>query len=67
MNYQEMTAAITDADATLRLADVKSKAFAKLLVGRLRAVSGQWGGDEVLRELKRELTQFNASTGQWKS
>ncbi len=60
--FDEMRAAISNARATLNAADESAKTMAVLLKGRLRKVS-PW----VLADLKRELSEFNAHTKEWKS
>jgi len=67
MNYFDMQQAVRDAEKTLEQANRQMAALAKLMQGRLRTVSNDWQGKDILRELKRELSQFNASTGEWKS
>jgi len=68
MLLSEMENAIKEAEAVQARADLCAKKMAKLLVGRLRAVSrGRYYSDiDVLRNLKRELQGFNAVTGEWK-
>ena len=67
MKYQEMADAIRDAEETINQANRQMTSLAKLMKGRLRTVSNSWQGAETLKALKRELSQFNASTGEWKS
>ena len=62
MTSEEMAESIRDAEKTLRRADSEAQRMASLCVGRLRHV-GKW----TLQRLKRELSQFNAHTGEWKS
>lgn len=57
-----MESALNEAEATLRRADMCSDQMARLLKGRLRKVRG-YG---LLKELKAELKDYNAHTGQWK-
>ncbi len=64
MNFDEMHAAVKDAENTLRLADLHVSKMANLVAGRLR--SGDVSG-RVLAELKRELANYNIHTGKWKS
>lgn len=61
MLYQEMNAAIQDAEKTLRFADMAASSIAEMLVGRLRKVDTPY-----LDELKRELKNYNMQTGQWR-
>ena len=60
--FDEMRAAVEEAKDTLRAADGVADSLASLLCGRLRHVK-PW----LLRALKRELAEFNAATGEWKS
>lgn len=59
--FDQMHAAVSEAEATLRAADCFADKMARLLVGRLRQVS-PW----VLRALKKELAAYNAHTKEWK-
>ena len=63
MTFDESEQAINEANQTLRMADRMADKLAHLLINRLRKVSSSW----VLQELKRELKDFNAHTGYWKS
>jgi hypothetical protein len=67
MNYEDVTQAVEEAQRVNRAVDLQSRHIAKLIVGRLRTVGDTYQGYETLKELKRELTQFNAATGTWKS
>lgn len=60
--FDAMRAAVREAQDTLRAADEMARDMARLLRGRLRNVP-----PGLLRDLKRELTAFNAHTGDWKS
>jgi len=62
MNFNEMIESIEDAEHTLRCADALTNKIAKLLIGRLRKVTGY----NILRSLKRELKNYNAHSGEWK-
>ena len=57
-----MELAIADAEAQLRRSDMVASKLARLLRGRLRKCDSSI----VLSELKRELRDYNAHTGQWK-
>lgn len=61
MLIDDMRRAIGEADHTQRAADHCADAMARLLVGRLRHVSGY-----ILQKLKRELAGLDARNGQWK-
>jgi len=67
MNYREMTEAVESAKTTLRNADYATLKIAPMLVGKLRLLSQTRQGREALKALKRELTQYNASTEKWKN
>ena len=64
--WDEMRAAVQDANSTLRAADSVSLDMAIMLVGRLRRASRTWRGEEALVSLKRELRDFNMKTRSWK-
>ena len=66
--FDDVRAAIAEAEMQLRAADSAALSMAQLLVGRLRAVqrSGYYGGATALRQLKKELRGFDAVTGTWK-
>jgi len=53
---------MSEARAIMHTADMVAGDMAENLAGRLRHVS-----HSKLRRLKRELSQFNAHTGKWKS
>lgn len=59
--FDEMREAITDAEETLRAANSVAARMANLLIGRLRNAS-----TSTLRKLKRELRDFDSTTGAWK-
>lgn len=64
MTYQEVMEARRQALYQLELADTAVKQAAALIAGRLRSSNvAPW----VLRELKRELKNFNMTTSEWKS
>lgn len=60
--FDQMRAAMAEAHQVQRAADQHAGEMARILKGRLRRVS-----PAVLADLKRELQQFNAHTGRWKS
>lgn len=62
MNFDEFDAAVTDARQTLIYADRTVKRLAGMMTGRLRTVDST----HILRQLKRELRDFDAVTGLWK-
>lgn len=61
MKLTDMENAIEEAETILRRADMTASKMARLLTGRLRKVN-TW----ILKDLKRELKDFNAHTGEWK-
>ena len=64
--FEDMVAAIEEAELTLRAADSVAENMAKMLVGRLRKASQFWHGAQAVADLKRELRDFNIQTHQWK-
>jgi len=60
--WDEMRAAIDEARDRLRAADNCASDMASILRGRLRRVNSTY----ELRELKRELRDFDMTTGEWK-
>lgn len=60
--YNTMQQAVSEARQTMDAADYIANSMADILQGRLRKVSRG-----KLRSLKKELTEFNAHTGEWKS
>lgn len=64
MNYDEMHQAIAQAEQTLRLADSQTEQLIHFTVGRLRKAKS-WRAVCNLKKLKKELSQFNATTGKW--
>lgn len=60
--FDEMRAAVSQAETTLRAADSVADSMARLLRGRLKSVPGY-----VLSDLKRELRDFNIHTKEWKA
>jgi hypothetical protein len=61
MTYDEMSAALKEAERTMNVADTVATWIARLLVGRLRKVSSE----STLVALKRELRDFDSRTGRW--
>lgn len=62
MKYQDMVDAVEDAKATLERADWIANKTVKMLEGRLQSVSPYF-----LKRIKRELRDFNITTGLWKN
>lgn len=58
----EMERAIADASATISNADTLATRMAGMIRRRLRHVPSY-----ILKDLKKELRDFNIHTGQWKS
>jgi hypothetical protein len=59
--FDEMRVALREAEATLEAANNVSRQMASMLQGRMR-----YADSEVLKRLKRELRNFNMTTGEWK-
>lgn len=59
--FDEMQRALQEAADVQRAADANANRMASLLRGRLRHV-----GRYQLKALKRELRDFNITTGEWK-
>lgn len=66
--FDEVRAAVSQAKEQLRAADDAALSMAQLLVGRLRHVQSgnQYRGADALRALKKELRDFDMTTGEWK-
>lgn len=62
MDFGEFNNAIADAESTIRRADRAVERLGSLMINRLRLLSVY-----TLRRLKRELQDFNSTTGEWKS
>lgn len=60
--WDEMRAAVLRSKDTLKAADSVAFDMASLLRGRLRHVSSKY----ILADLKRELRDFDITTGKWK-
>jgi hypothetical protein len=61
--FDEMRRAVAQAKSTLQAVRENSSVMADLLVGNLRDV--KWAS--TLRALKKELRDFDMTTGTWKS
>lgn len=59
--FDQMRAAVRDAEMTLNAADTVAGTMGSLLIGRLHNCQ-----PHVLKDLKRELRLFNANTGTWR-
>lgn len=68
MNKYAFSAHEKDAQQAVEAAEEHLKNIADTLVGRLRSVNRtkKWYTTDILRNLKRELKDFNAHTGEWK-
>lgn len=71
MKYNEMIKALDEARKTQELAKNQMTNMASLLCGNLRMVKGfsdyKWERDsKILAQLKRELRDYNISTGKWR-
>lgn len=62
MTYDEATQLLKVARASLEAADTIADGIANLLIGRLRKVRSGL----VLRALKKELANYDMTTGRWK-
>jgi hypothetical protein len=60
--WDEMRAAMDEAKTRMEVADRCATEMARMLRGRLRRVNST----HELRELKRELRDFDMTTGEWK-
>lgn len=63
ITWNEMTQAVADAQETIRIADSRVNKMAHMISGKLRSAEVT---PYALRELKRELKNFNMQTHQWK-
>lgn len=54
--------ALNEAESWMRALDNYANLMARLLSGRLRKVDA-----DILRKLKRELSQFDGNTRKWKT
>jgi hypothetical protein len=61
-SFDLMRQALSEASETMRAADSYAWNAARLIVGRLRHVN-----PGILREMKRELRDFNMVTGRWET
>jgi hypothetical protein len=66
--FDEVRAAVANAEEQLKAADSAALSMAQLLVGRLRHVQkpSYYGGTAALCKLKKELRDFDMTTGTWK-
>jgi hypothetical protein len=60
--FDETRRAVDLAEQQIRATDRIATDMARLLVGRLRKVDAPW----ILKDLKRELANYNMQTGEWK-
>ncbi|MBV1952735.1 MAG: hypothetical protein KUG64_11150 [Cycloclasticus sp.] len=70
MDVYQMKVAIDEAKKVQSNADQMAKEMAKMLVGRLRKIAGPtsiWWDHDILAKLKKELSEYNVRTKQWKS
>lgn len=61
MNFDDFAAAAESARVTLRYADRMVEKLGWMMCGRLHTLDAH-----TLRELKRELRNFDMTTGRWK-
>lgn len=66
--FDQVRRAVSDAKEQLAAADDVAYLMAVLLVGRLRKIQmpGNYGATDTLRKLKKELRDFDMTTGKWK-
>ena len=62
MNWKDFREAVEDAKLTVRRGDTAIRELSYMLPGRLRVI----GDANVLRDIKRELRDFDMVTGRWK-
>jgi len=60
MYWDDFRKCYAEAEKTMKQADDVADSMAAMLRGRMRKVSPY-----VLKQLKRELSRFNARTGRW--
>ena len=63
ITWQQMTGAVADAQETIRIADSRVNKMAHMISGKLRSADVT---PHALRQLKRELKNFNMQTSEWK-
>lgn len=63
MTFDEMNAAVEDAERTIRLLDMRVNKMARMIAGRLQSADVP---STVLCKLKKELQNYNMTTGEWK-
>ena len=61
--FDNMREALATARDVQNAADENATAMARMLVGRLQRINSA----EVLRKLKKELRDFDMTTGKWRS
>lgn len=62
MDFDTMKASIREAKRTMEVADAVAEDIAYLLIGRLRKVNS----GTALRALKKEIANYDMTTGRWK-
>ena len=67
MNYTELLNAVEDAERSRSLFIGQSVRLAALLKGNLRNIGKTYQGQNILRALKKELSEFDSRTGEWKT
>lgn len=60
--FSDMREAVNEAREVISSADAFAESMAEMIVGRLRHIDSSW----VLERLKRELRDYNITTGTWK-
>lgn len=67
MNIFDVQDALTEAERVLDAARRQVDGLVSVLGGRLRFSSNTWRSTQNLAKLKRELRDFNITTGKWRS
>lgn len=69
MHLHEMRTAVLEAQRTVRSAELQHREIAEMLLCNLRSITKRdhWMDHDILIALKKELTQYNATTRKWKN
>lgn len=65
MNTTEVYAAVRQAKLDIKAVDEHVYSMGVLIQGRLKSLPYGYWNQELLKSLKKELSQFNATTGKW--
>lgn len=67
MTFADMERALNDAKSQQAVVDANVHSMARLIANRLRASGSlDWKTRNALRDIKRELRDFDSRTGSWK-